>query len=411
MSLDAAPDFADAIGDASCAGTPARRARRVVLTGLGIITGNAGDVASFQRTLTEGTSALGPLRTGPAKDWACAFGAQVDEARFERAQAAMSGSRDFGLALHAANQSVQASGLAASARAASALVVGCVLYPQRNRMAEVLGAELGLGLRRYVVDAACSSGAHALALGFDLVRRGKVPAAVIVSHNTLLYKDVAGLFKLGILTREAVRPFDRRRTGTQPGEGAGAVVVEDYDHAMARGAPIVAEIVGIGLGADASGIVPPHLGGLGLSLAMQRSLHSAGIAPSQVDYINAHGTGTKLNDPSEAAAIHAAIGPRARHVAVSSTKPIHGHTLGAAGLVEAIVTALAVQHDFMPPTLNHEEPDPRCELDQVAGRARFAPVRVALSNSSGFGGLYSCVAFRKATASAMRTDREACVAL
>jgi 3-oxoacyl-(acyl-carrier-protein) synthase len=379
-----------------------------VLSGLGIITGNATDVDSFHRTLTDGASALGPLRSGPAKDWTYAFGAQVGESQFAQAREAVAGSRDAGLALHAAEQAVVASGLPARARADSALVVGCVLYPQRNRIAEVLGSAVGLGPRRYVVDAACSSGAHALALGFDLVRRGRVSAAVIVSYNTLLYKDVAGLFKLGILTRDAVRPFDRRRTGTQPGEGAGAVVIEDYEHAVARGAPIVAEIVGVGLGADASGIVPPHLGGLGLSLAMQRSLRSAGIAPSQVDYINAHGTGTKLNDPSEAAAIHAAIGPRAREVAVSSTKPIHGHTLGAAGLVEAIVTALAVQHDFMPPTLNHDEADPRCELDHVTGRARFAPVRVALSNSSGFGGLYSCVAFRKAHTGGARATLAEC---
>jgi 3-oxoacyl-(acyl-carrier-protein) synthase len=377
---------------------PGQRPPRVVVTGVGVLSGNASGLEEFKETLVAGQSALGLLRYGPAKDWPFAVGAQIDPQILQERMEAMGGSLDRALALYPVEEALVTSGLSSAQRVRCAVVVGCVLYDGRNQIAEVIGETCGFGPQRYVVDAACSSGAHAIAIAWNLIRHRKAPLALAASYNTMLLKDVAGLFKLGILTRDPVRPFDARRTGTQPAEGSGALILEDFDHAQARRAPIFAEIAGVGLGSDAHRIVPPDPMGRGLGIAITRALRAADLKASAVDYINAHGTGTRLNDPSETAAIHAGLGEDAWRVPVSSTKPITGHTLGAAGMVEAIATLLATRHDFIPPTLNHEFPDPRCDLDYVAGGTRFQTVDVALSNSSGFGGLYSCIAFRKCAA-------------
>ncbi len=368
---------------------------RVVVTGVGVLSGNARTLAEFHDTLLCARSALGSLRFGPALDWPYTVGAQVDPLILTERLGCLNGSADKAMALYVVDEALASSGLDEAQRARCAVVVGCGLYRGRNQIAEIVAEDYRLGADCYVVDAACSSGAHAVVLACDLIRRRRASAVLAVSYNTLLLKDVAGLLKLGILTRQSVRPFDERRTGTQPGEGSGALVLEELEHACARRAPIFAEIVGVGLGADAHQIVPPDEEGRGLATAIRGALLAAGLNASEVDYINAHGTATRLNDPSETAAIHAGLGESAVHVPVSSTKPITGHTLGAAGMIEAIVTLLAIQHDFIPPTLNHEVPDPLCDLDYVPGKARFQPVNVALSNSSGFGGLYSCIAFKK----------------
>ena len=384
-----------AAGSAAAAGWP-----RVVITGIGVLSANARDSREFEDTLVRGDSALGDLRFGPARRWPYAKGAQLDPAVLVGALGAAAGHADSAPLVYAASQALASSRLTAAERARCAVIVGCVLYNTRYQTAELVGDDFGLSADRYVVDAACSSGAHAIVMAWQLVRRRSVPVALAASYNTMLLKDVAGLFKLGILTSEPVRPFDDRRTGTQPGEGAGALVLEELEHARARRAEIFAEVLGAGLGADAEHIVAPSSVGRGLEIAIRGALQSAGLDPSAVDYINAHGTATRLNDPSETAAIRAALGASAGSVPVSSTKPITGHMLGAAGMIEAIATVLAIRGDFTPPTLNHEIPDPLCDLDYVPGVARHRRVRIALSNSSGFGGLYSCIAFAKPTAAA-----------
>ncbi len=368
---------------------------RVVVTGVGVLSGNARSLGEFKETLMAGQSALGLLLHGPARDWPFSAGAQVDPLILRQRLGPINGSIDKAMALYPVDEALASSGLNETQRALCAVIVGCVLYNGRNQIAEIVGEEYKLGPSRYVVDAACSSGAHAIVLGWELIRQRKVSTALAVSYNTVLLKDVAGLFKLGILTRQPVRPFDEHRTGTQPGEGSGALVLEELEHARARCAPIFAEVAGVGLGADAQHIVHPNAAGRGLSAAIGGALRTARLQASEVDYINAHGTATRLNDPSETAAIHAGLGEDAFRVPVSSTKPITGHTLGAAGMIEAIATILAIQHDFIPQTLNHESPDPLCDLDYVASGTRYQAVNVALSNSAGFGGLYSCVAFKK----------------
>ena len=368
---------------------------RVVVSGVGVLSANARTVGEFKDTLVAGQSALGSLLYGAARDWPFSTGAQVDPLVLRTRLGPINGSADKAMALYPVDDALASSCLTEDQRSRCAVVVGCVLYNGRNQIAEIVGDEYKLGPNRYVLDAACSSGAHAIALGWELIRNRKVSTVLAVAYNVVLLKDVAGLFKLGILTRQPVRPFDERRTGTQPGEGSGALVLEDLEHARARGAPIFAEIAGVGLGSDAHHIVHPNPDGRGLSAAIDGALRSADLRASEVDYINAHGTATKLNDPAETAAIHTSLGEDAFRVPVSSTKPITGHTLGAAGMVEAIATLLAVQHDFIPPTLNHESPDPLCDLDYVASGTRYQPVNIALSNSAGFGGLYSCIAFKK----------------
>jgi 3-oxoacyl-[acyl-carrier-protein] synthase II len=193
----------------------------------------------------------------------------------------------------------------------------------------------------------------------------------------------------------ASRPFDRGRDGFVVAEGAGILVLEALDHARARGARILGEIIGYGANADAFHITAPAPEGEGAVRCMQQALADAGIAPADVDYINAHGTATQYNDASETQAIKRVFGEHAARLAVSSTKSMIGHTLGAAGGIEAVYTILALERGRLPPTINYEEPDPACDLDYVPNQARDATARVALSNSFGFGGANACLVFRR----------------
>jgi 3-oxoacyl-[acyl-carrier-protein] synthase II len=185
---------------------------------------------------------------------------------------------------------------------------------------------------------------------------------------------------------KASRPFDKDRDGFVMAEGAGVLIVEELEHALARGADIYCEIGGYGVSCDANHIVAPHPEGRGAIQALKMVLKSAGFKPQDIDYINAHGTSTPINDPTETKAIKTVFGDHARKLKVSSTKGMTGHMLGAAGGVEAIVCALAIQDQFFPPTRNLEEPDPECDLDYVPGKGIPGRIRVALSNSLGFGG-------------------------
>jgi 3-oxoacyl-[acyl-carrier-protein] synthase II len=193
----------------------------------------------------------------------------------------------------------------------------------------------------------------------------------------------------------ASRPFDAERDGFVMGEGAGMLILEDLDFALERGAPILAELVGYGSTADAYHITEPAPGGEGLVRAMERALQSAGLHPEEVNYINAHGTATRLNDTTETQAIKTCFGNHAYQLAISSTKSMLGHTFGAAGAIEAAIAVLSIVHGMIPPTINLDHPDPVCDLDYVPHQARQAEVRVALSNSMGFGGHNTCLTFKQ----------------
>ena len=256
----------------------------------------------------------------------------------------------------------------------------------------------------YTPTSACSSGSHAIGEAFRLIRLGEQQAVIAGGAEAALTPMGLG----GFIAMKAVsthndepdrasRPFDKRRDGFVMAEGAGIVVMEELECARRRGAKIYAEVVGYGANCDAHHMTAPSPEGEGAARCMQQALRSGDIQPTEIDYINAHGTSTPYNDANETKAIKRVFGEHAGRLAVSSTKSMTGHLLGAAGGVEAVYAALVLDRDTLPPTINYEEPDPDCDLDYVPNTPRKAPIRAALSNSFGFGGTNATIAFRKWT--------------
>lgn len=249
---------------------------------------------------------------------------------------------------------------------------------------------------------ACSASAHAVGESFEIIRRGDAIAMIAGgSEAAITPMSVGGFASMRALSTrndapdKACRPFDKERDGFIIGEGAGVVVLEELEHAVARGATIYAEVVGYGLSGDAYHITAPSEDGDGGRRVMAMALRKAGVAPEQVDYINAHGTSTPHNDRLETLAIKRCFGDHAAKLAISSTKSMTGHLLGGAGGLEAGITALAVHHQIAPPTINLEHPDPECDLDYVPHTSRPMPIRYALSNSFGFGGTNAALLLKR----------------
>ena len=249
---------------------------------------------------------------------------------------------------------------------------------------------------------ACSASAHAIGDAYEIIRRCDADAMIAGgSEAAITPMGVGGFAALRALStrndepERASRPFDKNRDGFIIGEGAGVIVLEELEHARRRGAPIYAEIVGYGMSADAYHMTAPSEDGDGGRRVMANAIRKAGIAPEDVDYINAHGTSTPYNDRLETLAIKNCFGDHAYKLAISSTKSMTGHLLGAAGGLEAGITALAVRHEIVPPTINLDEPDPDCDLDYVPHTSRQMPIRYALSNSFGFGGTNAALMFKK----------------
>ena len=249
---------------------------------------------------------------------------------------------------------------------------------------------------------ACASGTHAIGEAFHLIRRGLQDAVIAGGAEAAITPlGVGGFAAMKALStrndepERASRPFDKDRDGFVIGEGSGVLILEERDHAVKRGAKIYAEVIGYGANGDAYHMTAPAPEGEGAARCMQLALRDAGIAPSEVDYINAHGTSTEYNDANESTAIKKVFGEHAARLAVSSTKSMTGHMLGAAGAVEGVYSALALHYGVIPPTINYDTPDPACDLDYVPNQARKADIKVALSNSFGFGGTNACVIFRR----------------
>lgn len=251
------------------------------------------------------------------------------------------------------------------------------------------------------ITTACAAGAHAVGDAYRLIQGGFADVCIAGgTEASVLGLTVAGFAQMQALTRNpdparASRPFDRDRDGFVLSEGAGALILEDAERAVARGARIYAEVAGYGASADAYHITAPEPEGLGAIQALQACLEDAGEPPEAVGYVNAHGTSTSLNDASETRALKKALGDHAYRVPVSSTKSMTGHMLGAAGAVEGAVAALVIARGVIPPTINYENPDEDCDLDYVPNQAREADVRFALSNAFGFGGHNAVLAFRR----------------
>ena len=402
--------------------------RRVVITGVGAICALGGNARATWAGMREGRSAIAPLAGFEDQDMRVKVAAQVrdfDPAAHFDAKKLILLDRVSQFALVAAREAVAQSGIdfaQADLRQRSACVIGtgtggevtndeCSrrLYGEGNprlhplsivrRMmsapASQVSIEFGITGPSFAVSSACASSNHAFAQAFSLVRAGVADVALAGGTEACLTLGVLRAWEaMRVLSDDTCRPFCKQRRGLVLGEGAGMLVLEDFDHARERGAEILAEFAGAGMSADAGDIVLPS--DVGAARAIGAALKDAQLEPADDDYVNAHGTATPANDPTETRAIHAALGDHARHVAVSSTKSVHGHALGAAGALEVVAALGALRESVIPPTANFLDPDPECDLDYVPNTAREMPVRAVLSNAFAFGGLNAVVALKRA---------------
>jgi 3-oxoacyl-[acyl-carrier-protein] synthase II len=390
--------------------------RRVVVTGLGAVSPFGAGVKVLWAGLAAGACAIRPLTLIDAEGFRCRIAAEVPEI----ASGSPRRSRADRLALSAAVEALEDAGLGRSERAGAALVVGAVgggmleaesWYWARARgeraprwaaslrsmlpasHAETLAHRLALGGPRQTVVTACSSGAVALAEAAELIADGMVDCAVAGGVDALTRLCFMGFNTLKLLDPEPCRPFDRDRRGMSIGEGAAFVVLEASEHARARGARAYAELAGHGMTTDAYHVTAPEPEGEGMARAMRAALAAGGVAPAAVGYVNAHGTATPQNDRIEARAIGRVFGEG--RVLVSSSKSMIGHTMAAAGSLEAVTTILALVHETVPPTANLTAPDPEVSFDCVPRVAREATFEHAVSNSFGFGGQNVTLLFRR----------------
>ncbi len=400
--------------------------RRVVITGLGIISSLGHDPAGFWNALAQGRSGIGLIAPELAPGLRFANVAQVRGydplAHFDPRKLDVL-DRFAQFALVSARQAVRESGLEWSARLRdrTAVVTGTCIGGQitseqsnyalfvekRNRLSPMIvprvmpnaGAshitiEFGLRGPTLTMATACASSSHAIGLAFWMVRHGMADLAIAGGSEAPLSRvHLKAWEAMRVVAPDTCRPFSKDRRGLILAEGGAMIVLEPLESARARGATIHGEIIGFGMSADAYDVTRPSAEGA--ATAIQEALRDAGLHPGQVGYINAHGTGTLVNDPMETKALRSVFGAAADQLAVSSTKSMHGHALGAAGAIEAVATVLALKHGLLPPTANFTEPDPECDLDVVPNQARRADVEYALSNSFAFGGLNSVLAFRR----------------
>ncbi|RWP37148.1 MAG: beta-ketoacyl-[acyl-carrier-protein] synthase family protein [Mesorhizobium sp.] len=398
--------------------------KRVVITGIGGLCGLGTNVPAIWDEMRAGRSAIGPIVNSELHDLKIRVGCEIrtlPEHGIDRKQAvsmdrfsllatiaAREAAEQAGLSLHAANTyrmgsivGVGVCGWEAIEESYRAILLegknrtGIFTVPKVMPGAAAGHVSMNLGLRGPVfgITSACSSSNHAIASAVDQIRLGR--ADVMLAGGTdapLVWGILKGWEALRVLAPDTCRPFSADRQGLVLGEGAGMVVLETYEHAMARGATILAEIAGAGLSGDASDIVAPTIEGP--EAAMRFCLVDARLNPEDIDYINAHGTGTKANDQIETAAIKRVFGDHAQKLSISSTKSMHAHCLGASGALELIACVMAIREGIVPPTANFRETDADCDLDITPNVARERKVRAAISNGFAFGGTNAVLAFK-----------------
>jgi 3-oxoacyl-[acyl-carrier-protein] synthase II len=408
--------------------------QRVVVTGLGAVTPIGNTVADYWTGLTSGRNGVAPITLFDASAHACRFAAEVkafDPSGYLEAKEAKRWDRFCKFGVVAAKQALADSGLeitdANAHRIGISIGSGVGGLLTMETQAHVLAdkgpgrvspftvpmmipnmatglAAIALGAKgpSSAVATACAAGSNAIGDAFRILQLGKADAMICGgAESAITPLGVAGFASAKALSfrnddpATASRPFDAERDGFVIGEGAGLLVLETLAHAEARGATVLAEIVGYGTTCDAHHITAPPPGGVGGAAAIRLALDDAALAPECVGYINAHGTSTPANDSNETAAIKSALGDRATQIPVSSTKSMTGHLLGGSGGIEAVASILAIRHGVVPPTINYANPDPNCDLDVVPNTAREATLDAVLSNSFGFGGHNVCLAFRR----------------
>ena len=408
--------------------------RRVVVTGLGAVTPIGNDVATYWEGLSSARNGVAAITLFDASRHACRFAAEVKDfnpagwlepkeaKRWDRfcqfgVVAVKQAVADAGLTIDASNE--KRVGVSIGSGVGGLLMMETQAHVLADRgpdrvspfcvpmmiptMATGLAA-IALGAKgpSSAVATACAAGSNAIGDAFRQIQLGLADVMVCGgAESAITPLGVAGFASAKALSfrnddpATASRPFDAERNGFVIGEGAGVLVLENLEHAQARGATILAEIVGYGTTCDAHHITSPSPGGVGGAEAIRLALSDARLEPEAVDYVNAHGTSTQANDSNETAAIKASLGRHAYRIPVSSTKSMTGHLLGGSGGIEAVAAVLTIGHNLVPPTINYSNPDPACDLDVVPNTAREHNVNVVLSNSFGFGGHNVCLAFRR----------------
>ena len=408
--------------------------KRVVITGLGAVTPLGSGVTTIWDSLVAGRSGIDSITSFDTSDMEVKIAAEVkdfDAAALFGRRVARRNDRFTLLALEAARHAIDDAGLEFDngGGQVTGVFIGTAIGgfttvlknydilqksgPDRvspfmvpmmmpNAASAVVAMTYGLRGPNLSVASACATGSHAIGEAAEVIRRGQAEVVVSGGSDAVVTRLALSAFKnmRAVSTRNdepqrACRPFDAERDGFVMGEGAGVVILESLEYAQQRGARIYAELVGYGASGDAFHITAPDPEGLGAIQAMAGALENAGLAPEAVDYINAHGNSTLLNDRTETMAIRQVFGPHADRLVVSSTKSMVGHSMGAAGAVEAIACVKSLETGWVHPTINYENPDPECDLDYVPNQARQVNPQVALSNSFGFGGHNGCLIFRR----------------
>jgi 3-oxoacyl-[acyl-carrier-protein] synthase II len=401
---------------------------------MGVVSPVGNTVETFWKSLCEGKSGIGPVTAFDVTDYPCKIAGEVrdiDYGQFIDAKEVRRTDRTILHAVAAAHEAVNQSKIkdASANPERIATIIGAGIGglstleadhtkliqrgPSRvspfmipmmipDMTAGFVSIQHGLKGPNYAVVSACASGAHSIGDAYMMIKCGMCDAAVTGgTEAVILPTSFAGFCSMKALStrndtpQKASSPFDRKRDGFVMGEGAGIIVLESLEHALKRGATIIAEMVGYGASGDAYHLSAPAPEGAGAQIAMRMALQGAGLKPSDIDYINAHGTSTELNDKLETFAIKQVFGEAARKVAISSTKSMTGHLLGAAGAIEAVASVLAIRNSKIPPTINYEDPDPELDLDYTPNTARDANLRYVMSNSFGFGGHNACLIFGK----------------
>jgi 3-oxoacyl-[acyl-carrier-protein] synthase II len=414
---------------------PSANGRRVAITGMGFVTPIGNDAETVWSNLAGGVSGVGPITRFDARASATRIAAEVKDfvpEDFMDGKSARNASRYCQFALAAARGALEQANLDPSQMNPSD--VGVIVASAYAGILDIENAHMmlreGAGYERispfaasmqggnmapafiamhvragginYSIASACASAGHAIGEAAEVVRRGDAKVvltggaeACITPLMIAMYNRINATSVRNEEPERACRPWDMARDGFVWGEGAVILALEDWDHACQRGARILAELAGYGASIDMHHFVKPHPYGLGAGRAMSMAIKKAGVDADQVDYVNAHGTGTKAGDLAETRAIKQVFGGHAYKLAVSSTKSVHGHMIGAAGAMEAAACVLAIERGTLPPTINLEDQDPECDLDYVALRARAAEIGVAISNSFGFGGHCATLVIRK----------------
>ncbi len=409
--------------------------RRVVITGMGVISPSGKDPATLWNNVRGGFSAAAPVSRFDTSKLPVKIGAEVTDfdvakyissrkpGRFDLSiqygvAAATLAVRDCGMDLQDLDpdrlgviEGTTISGTGSTLKTRDAFVANDgnfrALHPY-NLVAAYCGEgsstiSLHLGIRGHAITycSGCASSTDAIGYAARQIQSDDIDVAIAGGSDESMEMLHVGFCRLRAMTEQtgepgqAMRPFDRTRDGFLLGEGAAFFVLEELSHALGRGARIYAEVAGHGHSCEAYHATDPHPDGVGYVRAMEKALRHARLAPNEVDYINAHGSATPLNDPVETRAIKTVFREHARRLAISATKPVTGHLMGASGAIETMICALAIWHREIPPTINLNEPDPGCDLDYVPGQARSYPLRVALNLSAGFGGRYACLALKQ----------------